>query len=93
MMETKETCMDENGNLEQFESGIAERLKPVRPNSFFRSALKARLERSRIFARRKAAGAMIVFWLIAALAAAVMGEVIYASARACQKPKRPAGQD
>ncbi|HOG77489.1 MAG TPA: hypothetical protein PL025_04400 [Anaerolineaceae bacterium] len=85
--------MAESKNLEQFESGIAERLRPVRPNLFYRSALKARLERSKIFARRKAAGALSVLWLIAALFVVLIGETIYAAARACHKQTRATGQD
>jgi len=64
-------------DLDYFEGNIAGGLKPVGPDSFFRSALKTRLAQSKIYARRKAAGALSVIWLIAALIALVTGELIY----------------
>ena len=38
-------------DLDDFEGNIAGRLKPVGPDSFFRSALKTRLAQSKIYAR------------------------------------------
>lgn len=77
MENVEEITKTESANLDAVASDIARRLSPVRPNSFFRSALKARLTRSKIYARRKAAGALSVVWLIAALLAVIAGELIY----------------
>ena len=80
MENAEETSLSEQTNLDAIASDIADRLSPVRPDIFFRSALKDRLERSKIFARRKAARALSVIWLIAALMAVVAGELIYLAA-------------
>ncbi len=85
-MENVETMSaSEPANLDAFAGEVAGRLSPVRPNYFFRSALKERLARSKIYARRKAAGALSVMWLIAALVAVVVGELIYLAASGCRK--------
>lgn len=78
MENAKKMRASEPANLDAFAEELSNRLNPARPNSFFRSALKARLARSKIFARRKAAGAVSVLWLIAALLVVVFGEIIYA---------------
>ena len=74
--------------VEEDSSQLAARLGPVRPNYYFREALKARLTRSKIFSRRRAAGAISVGWLSAALVVVIIAEIIYAAAGGCQKQKR-----
>jgi hypothetical protein len=85
MENAKKMSASEPANLDAFAGEVAGRLSPVRPDSFFRSALKERLARSKIYARRKAAGALSVIWLIAALVAVVVGELIYLAASGCRK--------
>ena len=80
--------VEEDSSLNAFASQLAARLGPVRPNYYFREALKARLTRSKIFSRRRAAGAISVGWLSAALVVVIIAEIIYAAAGGCQKQKR-----
>ena len=79
---------EEDSSMNAFASQLAARLGPVRPNYYFREALKARLTRSKIFTRRRAAGAISVGWLSAALVVVIIAEIVYSAAGSCQKQNR-----